>query len=76
LVGVIALVLVFRQSFENRSMLANYCLRLARITQGQEDYRVTSSEVYDTRTKAMITAENFILKKMLLGTGSKKGIDG
>ena len=57
-------------------MLANYCLRLACITQGQEDYRVTSSEVYDTRTKPMITAENFILKKMLLGMGSKKGIDG
>ena len=44
-------------SFKNRSMLANYCLSLACITQGQ-DYRVTSSEVYDTRTKAMITAEN------------------
>ena len=56
-------------------MLANYCLRLACITQGQEDYRVTS-EVHDTRTKPMITAENFILTKMLLGMGSKKGIDG
>lgn len=28
---------------------------------------------FNTRTKAMITAEKFILKKMLLVTGSKKG---